>query len=149
QLYSVSLLWGFAPHLPPPDRLVMPPWEAIGTKDDYLPPREAGNENSTVPIHPAVMSPLLLWAIRFVDDFSDDILTAWGERQARVARVRSQPNPEATAKLRQLITDHAATGRPLPGSIYLGSRFVARTYLAGLTAASTGQVRSALREHGS
>ncbi|MBF6302846.1 hypothetical protein IU459_35775 [Nocardia amamiensis] len=149
QLHSVSLLWGFAPHLPPSDHLVMPPWEASGTKDDYLPPREAANENSTVPIHPAVMSPLLVWAIRFVDDFSDDILAAWDERQALVARVRSHANPEATAGLRQLIADHTATGRPLPGCIYLGRRIVARTYLAGLSDASTSQVKVAVRRNGS
>ena len=27
-LYSISLLWGYAPHLPAADRIPMPPWEA-------------------------------------------------------------------------------------------------------------------------
>jgi hypothetical protein len=34
-LSAVSTLWGFAPHLPPGDRIPMPPWEADGTRD-YL-----------------------------------------------------------------------------------------------------------------
>jgi hypothetical protein len=75
-LYAVSLLWGFAPHLPPADRIPTPPWETHGVQH-YLPTDLSVNENATAPIHPAVMSPLLLWAMRFVQDFADDIITAY------------------------------------------------------------------------
>ena len=50
-LAAVSTLWGFAPHLPPGDRVPMPPWEAGGTRD-YLPAEDGRNENATAPIHP-------------------------------------------------------------------------------------------------
>lgn len=95
-LASVSLLWGFAPHLPSGDRIPMPPWESTGLRD-YLPADEATNENTTPPIHPAVMSPLLIWALRFVEDFADDILAAWEERQRLVRQIPEHPDPEAEA----------------------------------------------------
>ena len=46
----------------------MPPWEAEGLRH-YLPPDEGRSENGTAPVHPAVMSPLLTWALRFTEDF--------------------------------------------------------------------------------
>ncbi len=144
RLHAVSLLW--APHLPAVDRLPMPPWDACGTKD-YLPGADAKNDNSTPPIHPAVMSPLLVWALRFVEDFADDIAAAWEERQRLTGRIREHANPDATLPLRRLIEEHAAENRPLPGSVYLGRHLAARSYLAGLTGASIGQVHRALREH--
>ncbi len=67
-LNAVSVLWGTAPHLPASDRVPMPPWEAEGLRH-YLPPDEGRNENGTAPVHPAVMSPLLTWALRFTEDF--------------------------------------------------------------------------------
>ncbi|WP_188197436.1 hypothetical protein [Nonomuraea sp. SYSU D8015] len=52
----------------------MPPWEA-GDHSDYLP--EADAMGTTAPIHPAVMSPPLIWALRFVEDFAEDIIAGW------------------------------------------------------------------------
>ncbi len=37
------------------------------------------------------MGPLLVWAIRMGDDFSDDILAAWDERQRLVTAARTNP----------------------------------------------------------
>ncbi|MFD9432008.1 hypothetical protein [Streptomyces sp. NPDC060002] len=47
--------------------------------DDYLPPATPGGENATEAIAEQTMGPLLLWAIRAVEEFSDDILSAWAE----------------------------------------------------------------------
>ena len=146
-LASISLLWAFTPHLPSGDRIPMPPWESQGLRD-YLPADEQGNENTTPPIHPAVMSPLLVWALRFVEDFADDILAAWEEREHLVGQIPEHPDPQAARRLRALIEEHIAGNRPLPGGFYLGQLFAARTYLAAMTSATEQQAKVALRDYG-
>ncbi|MGW6740696.1 hypothetical protein ACWGDX_08115 [Streptomyces sp. NPDC055025] len=70
-------LWAFDQLSACPTGITRPPWEAEGV-DDFLPPAgtAAGGENTTEPLDPLVLGPLLTWAIRFVDDFADDILAA-------------------------------------------------------------------------
>ena len=148
RLAAVSLLWAFAPHLPPGDRIPMPPWQAESMRD-YLPRTATANENGTPPIHPAVMSPLLTWAMRFVDDFADDILAAWQEHQTLTRRIRAHANPAASATLRELVEQHAAENRPLPGRIHNGHPALATSYLAGRANASKEQVVYAVETYGS
>jgi hypothetical protein len=96
-LNAVSVLWGMAPHLSAADRVPMPPWEAEGLRH-YLPPDEGRNENGTAPVHPAVMSPLLTWALRFTEDFAADILAALAEHERLRSRVAARHNPEAALR---------------------------------------------------
>jgi hypothetical protein len=138
-LNAVSLLWGFAPHLPIGDRIPMPAWETHGVKH-YLPVDTDRNENATPAIHPAVMSPLLIWALRFVD-FADDIIIAWQEHQRLLDRVREHPNPEATIPLRTFLDRCAAENNALPGGIARGRPGVAALYLAGLFDTSDHHVK--------
>ncbi|MGQ9349418.1 hypothetical protein [Mycolicibacterium gilvum] len=76
-LFAVTRAWLYAPYLPEADRLTRPPWEnsQIG-RTSVLGPANWSSENKTTPIHPQTMAGLLVWALRFVTDFSDDILTA-------------------------------------------------------------------------
>jgi integrase len=143
-LSAVSTLWGFAPHLPPGDRIPMPPWEADGTRD-YLPAEDGRNENATAPIHPAVMSPLLVWALRFTEDFAADILAALAEQQRLRSRIAASHNTDAAARLAALIGEHARAGTPLPGETIKGRRSAACSYLAGVTGASLTQAQNAVR----
>ncbi len=129
-LYSVSLLWGFAPHLPAGDRIPMPAWETVGMRH-YLPATADHNENTTAAIHPAVMSPLLIWAMRFVEDFADDIIAASEEHQGLVGRVRQRPNPAATVPLRAFFDRCLTKDGALPGGIARGRPGLAARYLAG------------------
>lgn len=108
---------------------------------DFLPASPATNENTTSPIHPAVMSPLLIWALRFVEDFSDDIFAGWREHQRLSAQIKDDCEPDAGQRLRALIEGHAAEGRPLPGTIYKGGNYIADRYLAGLASACPRQVK--------
>jgi hypothetical protein len=146
-LYSVSLLWGYAPHLLEHDRMVMPPWED-GAMRDYLPTRAGGIENNTPPIHPAVMSPLLIWAMRFVDEFAEDILAAWQERQRLTALIPAQADPGARQRIRDVVNRHREQGQPLPGHRVKARTCAAITYLSAVTRATPGQVTRALREFG-
>jgi len=143
-LSAVSTLWGFAPHLPPGDRIPMPPWEADGTRD-YLPAKDGRNENATAPIHPAVMSPLLIWALRFTENFATDILAALAEQQRLRSRIAASHNTDAAARLAALIDEHARTGTPLPGETIKGRRSAACSYIAGVTGASLTQAHNAIR----
>jgi hypothetical protein len=143
-LAAISTLWGFAPRLPPGDRIPMPAWEADGTRD-YLPAENGRNENATAPIHPAVMSPLLIWALRFTEDFAPDILAALAEQQHLRSRIAARHSPDATARLAALIDEHARTGTPMPGETIKGRRSAACSYLAGLTGASLTQAHNAIR----
>jgi hypothetical protein len=147
-LDAVSTLWGYAPHLPPGDRIPMPPWEADGTTRNYLPPEDARNENATPPVHPAVMSPLLVWALRFTENFAPDILAALAERQHLRSRIAASHNPDAAARLAGLLDEHARTGTPLAGETVKGRRSAACSYLAGLTGASIKQAQNAVRRAG-
>jgi hypothetical protein len=143
-LAAVSTLWGFAPHLPSGDRIPMPPWETTGIRD-YLPAEDGRNENATVPIHPAVMSPLLVWALRFTEDFAPDILAALAEQQRLRSRISPVHSTDAAVRLAELLGEHARAGIPLPGEMVKGRRSAARSYLAGLTGVSLTQAGNAIR----
>ncbi|MCX4683001.1 hypothetical protein [Kitasatospora purpeofusca] len=63
------------------------------------------------------MGPLLGWALRFIDEFSPDVLVA--DAHWRAARTRNYRQPNNAGgfglRLRALMDDHIASGRPLPG----------------------------------
>ncbi|MEU5325658.1 hypothetical protein [Streptomyces parvus] len=74
-------------------------------------------ENDTDRLPEEVLGPLLVWALRFIDDFAPDILDA--DRQWRRNRAR-RPRPRhlrrnVGARLQRLLGDYVSAGRPLPG----------------------------------
>ena len=146
-LYAVSRLWGAAPHLPPGDRIPVPPWEDT-SMHEFLPEDGKGNENSTPPIHPAVMAPLLAWSLRFTEDFADDIIAAWQEYQRLNSCVRQTANPEAIATLKALMEHHKQKDLPLPGILVANKPGVAVRYLAARHHASEGQITGWLARSG-
>ncbi|MFJ8313488.1 MULTISPECIES: hypothetical protein [unclassified Streptomyces] len=95
-------------------------YDFLGPDDD---PR-AGGENSTVPVHPAVMSPLLVWAIRTVTDFAPDILAAWRAFKDCSRRLAPDPVPAGRDIIRGYLDALRASGQPLP--TYVGRRAEAR-----------------------
>lgn len=76
RLFAVTRAWLYAPYVPPADRLPRPTWERGEGRSDALGPANWSSENKTLPIHPQTMSALLIWAMRFVEDFSTDIIAA-------------------------------------------------------------------------
>jgi hypothetical protein len=94
-------------------RIAEPPWETEGL-DDYLPAAAAAGENERDPITPATMGPLLIWALRFVEDFALDIFAARAERQ-RLQRVVALVGREDTdARLLAYLDGLRSSGKPLP-----------------------------------
>lgn len=77
RLFAITRAWLYAPYLPAEDRLIRPTWErAPGKRDELLGAANWSSENKTIPIHPQTMSALLVWAMRFVENFSSDIIAA-------------------------------------------------------------------------
>ena len=80
--------------------------------------RGAGPENATDRIPEQVLAPLLRWALRWVEDFADDILRAqdeWiGMRSRTSARMGLVDGTTPLERVTALLADYRAHGRPLP-----------------------------------
>ena len=130
-LVTVTRIWLLAPYLPAEDQLGQPPWEPHGV-EDLIGPVSPSPENRTRPIHPQTMSAVLVWALRFVRDFSDDILQAAQQRNAMTAKEpRQRVKPGDSDKLKAYLDGLRRSGGALPGLINSSGRLVlARQYLA-------------------
>ena len=105
------------------------------------PQTAAGGENTTEPLAEQTMGPLLIWAMRMVEDLSGDILAAWAERQRLISAARAAAGTPAghaalEAYLRPLIDGNV----PLPSTRRNGRAAFADQYVAGITGATSGQV---------
>ena len=115
-LFAVTRAWLYAPYLPEADRLARPPWEnsRVG-RSSILGPANWSSENKTTPIHPQTMAGLLVWALRFVTDFSDDILTAKSlkatPRDVPASRQALTPNQ----RFRAYVEDRRQDSQTVPG----------------------------------
>jgi hypothetical protein len=99
-LSSLTRLWVFDQLNARPSGIGHPPWETEGV-DDYLPAATPGGENAAEAIVEQTMGPLLVWAIRTVEEFSDDILAAWAERnRLHAAAAGNSATPASRAALR-------------------------------------------------
>jgi len=110
---SIRVLWRYRTVLP--DGLPFDPAHLEGWPDDY---RSRRVENATSRIPEQVHGPLMAWAMRFIDDFADDILTATEQWQAARAMLRGpilNDNATLTENLRTLLDGHISDNRPLPG----------------------------------
>ncbi|MFD3627301.1 integrase [Streptomyces sp. NPDC058698] len=139
---ALSDLWAFDQLSARPANVTRPPWEVEGV-DDFLPAADgsASGENSREPLDPQTLGPLLIWAIRFVDDFADDILAAWAERRRLVAVAAANKGvPEGLAALADHLLPLIEAGEALPAIRMHGKMSLARTYVSALTGASLSQV---------
>ncbi|MEU4850658.1 integrase, partial [Streptomyces gilvosporeus] len=143
-------LWAFDQLSARPSGIVRPPWDTEGV-DDFLPAANGtgGGENTTEPLDPQVLGPLLVWAIRFVDDLSDDILTAWAERCRLTAlATTNKATSTSRAALAEYLLPLARNGAPLPASSSGHRLRLAHTYIAAVTGVSRKQVEGFGRRHG-
>ena len=131
RLWGVTKIWLLCPYLPAEDQIGQPPWEPHGFHD-LLGPANWSPENTTEPIHSRTMSGLLVWALRFVHDFSDDILRAAEMRTDMAARVsRRRTRAEDNDRLDRYLNDLRRDGNELPGfADRTGRLLVAGQYLA-------------------
>ena len=67
------------------------------------------------------MGPLLIWAMRVVDDLSADILAAWTERRRLLERARTATStPAGQAALEAYLRPMIAGQAPVPVTVNLG-----------------------------
>ncbi|MFF5755193.1 hypothetical protein ACFY7A_07080 [Streptomyces longwoodensis] len=121
KLFAVTRMWAYAPFLLPQDRLCMPPWDDPGAAiTDFLGENdEPRGENTTAVIHPATMSPLLVWALRVITDLAPDILAAWRESRRLLANLppkseRGLKGRAVRQRLREYFDGLRAAGKPVP-----------------------------------
>ncbi|MEU9305220.1 integrase [Streptomyces sp. NPDC048269] len=141
-LIALTRLWVFDGLGPSPLGVGRPPWDVHGV-DDYLPPATSalGGENLTEELAPETMGPLLVWAIRMVDDYAEDILAAAAERRQLSAAANSNVGtPASLAALYSYVEGLLAAGHPLPTRMHAGRRCMNIQYVAGITGASIDQV---------
>jgi integrase len=101
-----------------------------------------GLENATARIPEPVHAPLLVWALRWVDDFADDLLRACTEWSALHAYTQKQMRRQrgtrgAPERLSAVLAQYRTEGRPLPG--HHGA--VNLSHLAREVQCSDGQLR--------
>lgn len=141
ELTGLTRLWALDQQSADPVGLGRPPWDEDGL-DDYVPAAGPGGENATEPISEATMGPLLVWAMRLVDDYSDDILAAWAERQRMEHAVATAVGtPRSRAAVTDLVESITAAGALIPATMNAGVPAIARTYIAAVCGASLGQVQ--------
>ncbi|MEV6256723.1 hypothetical protein ACIHAX_19500 [Nocardia sp. NPDC051929] len=123
RITEIRRLWTHREILPPALRLPQaPPWDGEDTQD-LLEQRRGDRENRTRRISEHTMQTLLAWAVRFVEDFSDDIVAAWDEHRRLLAlrpeHVRAKHSRRPRGGLQQAVADYLAQlrerGEPLPG----------------------------------
>jgi hypothetical protein len=148
-LGALTRLWAFDQLSAQPTGIGRPPWDELGA-DDYLPAATStGGENATEPLAEQTMGPLLIWAMRMVDDFADDILAAWAEHQRLSDAARTNPStPAGRAALETYLGPLIAAHAPLPTMPHKGKMSLARYYIAGLTGASPGQIQTLVTREG-
>ena len=134
QMWGLWRMWRYAPCLPAGDRLMQPPWEVADYEDDigdWGSPRESVSENRTRPIHPETMSALLVWSMRFVNDFSSDILRARQRRTDMDANIRQRRSDRDLQRWNRYLDGLRRDDEPLPGrTLPNGDTGLASNYLA-------------------
>ncbi|MCX4789696.1 integrase [Streptomyces sp. NBC_01221] len=148
-LTCVTRLWAFDELSARPAGIARPPWDEVGV-DDYLPTEKgSGGENTREPLATQTMGPLLVWAMRMVDDFADDILAGWEESRRLTERARTAvASPETRAALHAYLAPVIEDGALVPANWNQGKLCFARSYVGGLTGASERQVDTAIERYG-
>lgn len=139
-LSALTRLWAFDAVSPAGLGIAMPPWVREGV-DDYLPAQTPRGGNATEPITPATMGPLLVWALRMVDDFAHDILTAWAEsRRLTDLADATVGTPASKARLKRYLEDLTARGAPVPSRQMFGQTMISTRYIAAQVGCSPSQI---------
>jgi integrase len=145
-LTSISRLWAFDFYDAQPLGIGEPPWHWEGI-DDFLPAATTHGENATDPITAATMGPLLIWALRVVDDFAEDIMLAWEKVIEMTGRASATvTNKLGLARIKDYVEACRDRGEPIPSWVQSRGRTECIPYISALTGASMGQVDRVLRQ---
>ncbi|MFD4659677.1 integrase [Kitasatospora sp. NPDC058444] len=146
ELVALTRLWAFDAASAAPAGPAMPPWQRYGV-DDYLPavPAVGRGENSREPLAEGTIGPLLIWALRMVDDFAADILAARQEAQDLTERAEQTAGTrESMARLARYLDRLVERGEPVPARRHKGEHQVSLIYIAAQAGCPPRQVNSHL-----
>ena len=128
-LTEVRRLWSYRDIVSSPLRMLPGlPWN--GDKaTDLLPAPPRATENKTARISDATLLPLMSWALRFVEDLSDDILSSFAMYRRLILReyrhrpgsqvaARSEGHAKASDNLRATLRTLKQLGLGLPGRVH-------------------------------
>ncbi|MEU8100563.1 hypothetical protein [Streptomyces rubiginosohelvolus] len=116
---TVRLLWRWRTRLGP-DALAFDPRHLDEWSTPHT-PRKRG-ENATDRLPEEVLGPLVVWSLRFLENFAPDILECnrqWHERRRTTSKPPRLTSEQAASRLRDFLEEHVRDNRPLPG--YMGS----------------------------
>jgi integrase len=143
-LAAVVRAWNLRHLMPQEGRLpAAAPWGGDRTRD-IVGPGQIFDENRTPRIHPATMTGLLSWCLRFIEEFADDIIAAFDEYKtlsARTPRERLRQGEQMSARrppgsltylVSDLLADYRARGIPLPGRLGPDGQIIVNAYHLGL-----------------
>jgi hypothetical protein len=147
-LASVTRLWAFDQLSARPAGIGRPPWDESGTRD-YLPEHAKGRgENSTEPLEEQTIAALLIWAMRLVEDFADDIIAAFTEaRRLTAAAAATRATQAGQAPLEAYLHPLIQGGSPVPARRMRGRWMASRTYICAMTGASGHQFDAFAAQH--
>ena len=141
RLIALTRLWALDQISSAPTGIGQPPWETTGI-DDYLPdPTPTGGENATAPLAEDTVGPLLVWAIRMVDDLADDILNAHAEYQRLNKAIPTASQPAGRHALRVYLDALLQSRGALPVFRQHDRVMLAWGYICGRTGATTNQLQ--------
>ena len=140
-LFYITRCSLYGEYLPVEDRIPLPPWDKRSTRRTHVGSGGAVLVNRTPAIDNATMEVLLVWALRWVEDFSGDILRAAAAREVMEASIPNRVSPGDRAKAIEGLEQFRRADRPLPGMSFHGTPRVALKYLA----ATLGFPRSLLQ----
>ena len=129
----MTRLWALDEISARPAGIGQPPWDP--GLDEYLPDRTPiGGENATAPLAEHMVAPLLVWAIRVVDDLADDILNAWAERQRLANAIPAAAVPAGRYVLRAYLDGLLESRDPLPACFGQNKVKLVANYIAAAPA---------------
>jgi integrase len=141
RLIALTRLWALDQISAASTGIGQPPWETTGV-DDYLPdPTPTGGENATAPLAEDTVAPLLVWAMRMVDDLADDILNAHAEHQRLHNAIPTASQPAGRHALRVYLDALLQSAGPLPVFGQHDRVMLAWGYICGRSGATTNQLQ--------
>ncbi|WP_342745268.1 integrase [Streptomyces colonosanans] len=95
-----------------------------------------------------MVSPLLMWSIRMVDDLADDILAAWVVwRRMQQLAITNPSSPAGLAALDDYLLPRLSAGTGLPTTEWRGKTVLAATFIAATVGCSVNQVSGFRQRH--
>ena len=129
-LFNITRCSLYGEYLPVEDRIPLPPWAKRSGRRKSVTSRGTVLVNKTLAIDKATMEMVLMWALRWVEDFSGDILAAVEARDAMLANIPDRASPGDNEKAIERLEQFRRANLPLPGVRHNGADRVALTYLA-------------------